>query len=206
MGKFDELMSGKRTPHPTEADTAEAEPRKDPLMDQSAEKSGDADDPSKARRGPREVPSSTVISAAITVAAGIVAVVIAQFLPMFESLEFFRVAENTLIQNGAGWGFIAAASVATGAVLFGRGSEQAGWTMLIAGIVIVAGAAYYAFSEDARTLTSLFPAVGFSLDSVPREEVAAPGIGMYLSAVGGIFISIGSIASLWRPGTETTTE
>lgn len=185
MSKFQELMSGQA---------------QDP--DPPAE---EAQDPGSSAP-PAAVPKPAVdysvglvafAPAGILALAASVLVLVGQFTPMYESVEFLRIAKNTFLQQDVGWALAAGAGALALVGLFGsRNAQVSGWVALVVGVLTVGLAAFYGLSEDARTLTSVFTEAGDRLGR-GREEVAVADSGIYLTAIGGLAAIAAGVSMLW---------
>lgn len=142
--------------------------------------------------------------AALLALAASTMILLGQFTPMYESVEFLRITKNTFLQQDIGWAFVAGAGAIALAGLFGaRNAQLSGWTALGVGVLTVGLAAFFGLSEDARTLTSLFTEAGDRLGR-GREEVAIADTGIYLTAIGGLAAIAAGVAMLWSDaGTKT---
>jgi fumarate reductase subunit D len=141
-------------------------------------------------------------------AAGALAVVIGEFLPLWDSgsVSFGRIQGNSALQSGSGWVSLAVSVIAL--ILIIRALYAGARTMapLVNGLIILGYAIYNGTSKDARTLC---PASATSV-SDPACQVAQPGLGVYAMAVGGIALITAGVFILRVPRaaqlqtTETT--
>lgn len=117
--------------------------------------------------------------------AGAGVMLIAVFLPQFESNAFSQIEQNTLIQNGGGWWFLGLAVAAAGAAYRGYRGQKRTFAPVVLGAIGIAFAIYYGTSHSARRLCSA--ASGFSSDC----SLGRPGIGIYAAGVGGLLVVLG---------------
>lgn len=111
--------------------------------------------------------------------------VLAVFLPQFESNTFARIEKNTLIQNGDGWWFILLAVIAAGAAYRAYRDQRRSFASVVVGVIGIGIAFYYGTSDSHRKLCSLSPGFG------QHCTLGTPGIGIYAAGVGGLLILIG---------------
>ena len=114
--------------------------------------------------------------------AGTAAITIAVFLPEISSTTFGNVAHNTLIQNGGGWGwvFLFLALTDLGAIYRAYRAGQRTWAPLISGIIIAGYAIHLGTSNSNLRLCSVIDPTLCS--------TGTPGIGLYLTELGGVLL------------------
>jgi Uncharacterised protein family UPF0547 len=132
---------------------------------------------------------------------GAVLMVIAVFLPRVESQQFFRVADNTLIQSGDGWVFVGLAVIAAAATYRTYQQQSKTWTVLVLGLLGIALAIYEGTGER-LVLTSL--ADNSLFNSV--RETASPGVGIYAAGAGSLLVAYGGALlagwGIWPGGSQ----
>jgi hypothetical protein len=126
------------------------------------------------------------------VIGGALLLALAAFLPFQESPRFIRVEQNTLIQNGAGWGLIIAAALRA---VFGYRLAQR-LTDKTQGLIVVSvgallGVIYIATDKSLRTLYPVNPFTG-QIDSSAPGVVSSLGIAVYVAGAGAIMAIAGS--------------
>jgi hypothetical protein len=123
---------------------------------------------------------------------------IAVFLPRVESTSFGGVAENTLIQSGDGWIFIAL-SIGVAAAAY-RAYRQGTKTIavIVLGVIAIALATYQGTNEDQLTLYPIGP--GGDVDFLAAGEKATPAAGIYLAGIGGLLAAVGGFQMRSGPG------
>ena len=124
------------------------------------------------------------------VAVGALVMLVAVFLPRFESNTFFRVAQNTLIQGSGGWYFIGIAVWVSGSAWFAYNRHARSWQPSILGGVAVGLAIYYGTNKGSLTLCAVDPSSGLACSK------ASPGVGIYAAGVGGALALIGGFQML----------
>ncbi|KLO26343.1 hypothetical protein ABW16_19700 [Mycolicibacter heraklionensis] len=116
-------------------------------------------------------------------ALGAVAMMIATFLPYFESRRFLRIEGNAMIQSADGWILIA---VAIGVVVCAYHADQGERNYRIAARVLPllgAGCLFVIWAnKGARTLYPV--GIDGTVNADAPGEVANLGVGFYLAAVG----------------------
>jgi hypothetical protein len=121
------------------------------------------------------------------------------FLPQLSSTGFARIADNTMIQSGDGWIVLVALAFAGFASyrIYQAGGTQT--VALIAGIVIV-GVAIYDGTGDRTTLHSVAPSNQFTRSvGIPDTENASPGVGIYVTGIGGALMALGGLKRVDPP-------
>lgn len=132
--------------------------------------------------------------------AGAAVMLVAVFLPQFESTTFSQIEKNTLIQNGDGWGYIVLAVLAAGAAYRAyRGRKRTSATVILGGLGI-ALAVYDGTSHSARELCSA------SSNFQSNCSLGTPGIGIYAAGVGALLVLIGGWQMLRADKTTSTVE
>jgi hypothetical protein len=129
---------------------------------------------------------------------GAALMIIGAFLTRVESPQFFRVPDNTLIQSGDGWIFIALAIFIAVAVYAAIRGQRRTYAVLILAVLGI-GVAIFNGTGDRLELSSLNPAAAAVLGSTQKTS---PGTGLYavgagsgLAAFGGLLLTgIGSWA------------
>jgi membrane protease YdiL (CAAX protease family) len=127
------------------------------------------------------------------VIGGALLLALAAFLPFQESSRFVRVEQNTLIQNGAGWGLVIGAVIiaALGYRVAQRLSDKTvGLTVVSIGALV--GVILTATDKDLRTLYPVNPFTGQIDNSVPGI-VSALGIVIYVAGAGAVMAIVGSV-------------
>lgn len=123
--------------------------------------------------------------------------IVSAFLPFVDSSEFLQVAENTLIQQGSGWVFLVLGLVVLALAFRAHGGASAGWPAIVIGLIGVGLAIYLGVDEDLRTLTSAADTSELGLDDaldvLSREEVADPGIGVYVAGIGSAVVAVAGL-------------
>jgi hypothetical protein len=127
---------------------------------------------------------------------GAAVVLISVFLPHVQSTRFATVKDNTLIQAGDGWFFVALAVSAAAIVYRTVQSPKKTNVVWVLGALCIAGAIYEGTGDRVR-LKSL--GRGSSLFGSTVEEKGSPAVGVYAAGVGGLLISIGGG---WLAGME----
>jgi hypothetical protein len=122
---------------------------------------------------------------------GALLMIISVFLPQVEetTFSFAGIAENTLIQSGDGWILLALAAGVIGSTYRAYQAGEAGWTVVVLGVLAVVYAFYAGSNDEALTLYPL-DAQG-NPDASQGGEVAKPGIGIYAAGVGGALAAFG---------------
>ena len=134
------------------------------------------------------------------VLAGAGLMLIAVFLPQFESNTFARIEKNSLIQNGDGWWFIILAVLAAGAAYRAYRNQRQSFAAVVFGAIGIGVAIYYGTSHSQRELCSTLNA--FS----SHCTLATPGVGIYAAGVGGLLILIGGWQIFRSPAVEAYEE
>lgn len=125
----------------------------------------------------------TPVSLAIAL-VGAALMLLAIFLPQFESNTFSQIEKNSLIQNGDGWWFIGLAVGSTGAAYRAYQQQRRTFAPVVLGGIAIAAALYYGVSHSARRLCSV-------ADTMSDCTLATPGVGIYAAGVGGLLVVIG---------------
>lgn len=120
------------------------------------------------------------------VLAGAGLMLIAVFLPQFESSTFAQIEKNSLIQNGGGWYFIALAVLAAGTAYHAYRNQRRSFGAVLFGAIGIGTAFYYGTSHSQRELCSVS-----SVTFAQRCSLGTPGIGIYAAGVGGLLVMIG---------------
>lgn len=123
-------------------------------------------------------------------AVGASTMVIAIFLPRVESSAFTLggIKQNTLIQSGDGWIFIALAIGIVGSVYRSYTQGVKSWLVLVLAVIAIGAAYYDGTNKDALTLYRL------DINGNPdysNEVKASPGVGIYVAGVGGLLALAG---------------
>jgi len=120
---------------------------------------------------------------------GALAMLIAIFLPRVESTSFGGVAENTLIQSGDGWIYVALSIGIAGAAYraFRRGTKTV--AVIVMGLIAVGVAIYHGTNEELLTLYPVNPNGEVSAFAEGRK--ASPAAGIYLAGLGGLLAVVG---------------
>src|SRR5205823_1268991 len=84
------------------------------------------------------------------VLVGAAVMLIAVFLPQFESSSFARVEKNSLIQNGDGWWFIGLAVLAAGTAYRAYRNQRQSFASVALGVIGIGFAIYYGTSHSQR--------------------------------------------------------
>lgn len=114
--------------------------------------------------------------------AGSAAVLIAVFLPEASVASFSSIENNTLIQSGDGWFFIALALSGLFAVYRAYRSRRRTWWPLIAAAITIGLAIYDGRASNLRYCSVITTTLCYS---------GSPSIGLYLAGVGGGLLGIG---------------
>lgn len=118
--------------------------------------------------------------------AGAALMLLAVFLPQFESTSFAHIEKNTLIQNGDGWWFIILSVAIAGEAYRGYRGRRKTWGPTVSGVIGIAIAVYDGTSHSQRRLCSV------GVDYLGRQcSLATPGIGIYAAGIGGLLAVIG---------------
>jgi hypothetical protein len=110
---------------------------------------------------------------------------IAVFLPQFESGSFAGVEKSSLIQNGDGWWFIALAVLAAGTAYRVYRNQRQSFAAVGFGGIGIGCAIYYGTSHSQRELCSAVSSFA------SHCSLATPGFGIYAAGVGGLLTLIG---------------
>lgn len=114
--------------------------------------------------------------------AGAVAITVAVFLPLASVATFQRIENNTLIQAGDGWVFLALAVGELGAVYRAFRGRRRTWGPLVSGLLTIGLAVYEGRSSSLRYCSVV-------LKSSCAQ--GSPDIGLYLAGVGGGLLALG---------------
>ena len=123
---------------------------------------------------------------------GATLMVVAVFLPRVEANTFGRIAQNTLIESGDGWAFIALAVLAVGATWRAYQHQRRSFAPVILGGIGIGLAIYDGVSKGSLRLCPVDSSV-FKL----RCEQATPSIGIYAAGIGSLLVAIGGY-QIWR--------
>lgn len=134
------------------------------------------------------------------VLAGAALMLIAVFLPQFESTTFSQIEKNSLIQNGDGWWFIGLAVGAAGTAYRAYRNQQRSFAAVVMGAIGIGVAVYYGTSHSQRELCSA--ATNFN----SHCTLGTPGIGIYAAGVGGVLALIGGWQIYKAPASESGNE
>jgi hypothetical protein len=126
---------------------------------------------------------------------GAAVMLISVFLPRVESNTFLRVAENTLIQSGAGWWFLGLTVSISLAAWFAYQRRAGGAGPMLLGLVAVGIAIYYGTNKGSLTLCPINSDAASTLGISCSK--ASPGIGIYAAGVGGVLAALGGW-QIWR--------
>jgi hypothetical protein len=124
-----------------------------------------------------------LIGAALMISGG--------FLPRVESHQYFRFADNTLIQSGNGWIFIALAVFIAVAIYAAIRRRRRTYAVLILAVLGIGVAIYYGTGERLDP-SSLHP-VGVAALGVRSTEKASPGAGLYATGAGSGLAALGGL-------------
>jgi ribosomal protein L32 len=121
---------------------------------------------------------------------GSACLIIGVFLPRVENTSAFAgIAENSLIQTGDGWWFIALAVGIAAAVYRAWRKGEKSWSVIVLAVLATAFALYLGVDEATRTLYPLDESG--TADASAEGTVAAAGIGIYVVGVGGVLALLG---------------
>jgi hypothetical protein len=143
-----------------------------------------ADFDSGLQEGSRVIDVSPV--GLVLAGCGAAAMLLAVFLPYAEATSFATIEQNTLIQNGVGWLFVALAVVAAGTLYRAYHSKVRTWGPIITGLIGI-GAALYFGSNRGNSLQLCSVSTGTNC------EIANPGIGVYVAGIGGLLMVVGGL-------------
>jgi hypothetical protein len=121
---------------------------------------------------------------------GAALMIIGMFLPRVESQQFFSAPDNTLIQSGDGWIFIALAVFIAVAVYAAIRHRRRTYAVLILAVLGI-GIATYNGTGERLELSSLNPAAAAAV-GVPGEK-ASPGTGLYAAGAGSGLAALGGL-------------
>ena len=122
------------------------------------------------------------------VLVGAAVMLIAIFLPQFETSSFARIEKNSLVQNGDGWWFIGIAVLAAGTAYRAYRNQRTSFAAVALGAIGIGLAIYYGTAHSQRRLCSVSP-----LNIGQHCSLATPGIGIYAAGVGGLLMLIGGL-------------
>ncbi len=110
------------------------------------------------------------------------------FLPYAESSTFARIKDNTLIQEGIGWLFIALAALGAVGLIQAQQRRRRTWMPFIAGVLGVAASIY---AGTAKSVLELCPVNSNAANLLNIGcEKASPGLGIYVVGVGCLLMAI----------------
>jgi hypothetical protein len=125
---------------------------------------------------------------AFLILAGVVAAIVAVFLPFVDAKGPLPIQGNTLIQRGEGIVIVILAVVAVLALYRRITGARWWWATAAIGVVLLAVVVYTgvnrpetSYSLGGRTITSTI-------------EKPAPGVGIYLAGIGAVLITVGGLA------------
>jgi hypothetical protein len=131
------------------------------------------------------------ISAALA-GFGALLMVISVFLPRVEAKTFGRVAQNTLIESGYGWIFVALAVFAVGATWHAYQHQRRSFAPVVLGAI---GIGYAIYEGVSKSSLRLCPVDSSILNSACEQ--ATPSIGIYAAGIGSLLVAIGGY-QIWR--------
>lgn len=141
--------------------------------------------------------------------AGASLVVIGVFLPRFDKSDFPVIVDNSLIQGGWGYLFIALALIATFLTYRFVRREGSQYSVLTVGVIMLI-AAIFMGTGGRMTLESQvhggFTDIGYERPPRTIKEQASPGIGIFSVGAGGLLVTFGGalLAGLSLGGVGTT--
>jgi hypothetical protein len=141
-----------------------------------------SNDSASAAAAEPEVDVTPISLGIALVGAGLM--LVATFLPQFESNTFAQIEKNSLIQNGDGWWFILLAVLASGAAYRAYRGNRRTFAPVAFGAIGIALAVYYGTSHSQRRLCS-------AISSGTNCTLGNPGIGIYAAGVGALLVAIG---------------
>jgi hypothetical protein len=154
------------------------------LRGREAPAAADTADEEAADTADEETVDVTPLSLGIAlVGAGLM--LIAVFLPQFESNTYAQIEKNTLIQNGDGWWFIILAVLSAGAAYRAFHQQRRTFAPIVLGVIGIGIAVYYGTAHSERRLCSV--ASGFTSNCT----LATPGIGIYAAGIGAFLVVVG---------------
>lgn len=143
--------------------------------------------------------ASSVPTGAWVAGGGVLALVIATFLPYMESREFSAVVDNSLVQHTEGQILLLLALVAALGIYRNVRGEGWGSAVAVLGLIVITIAIF--IGANPPELHSAISTEGLSLSQSLEvqslSEVANPAIGVYLAGLGGVLITAGGL-SLWQ--------
>ena len=126
--------------------------------------------------------------AAFLVLAGIVAAIVAVFLPFVDAKGPLPIQGNTLIQRGEGVVIVILAVVALLTLYRRLVGARWWWSTAAVGLLLLATVVYAGVNR---------PETSYSLNGqtiTGSIEKPAPGVGIYLAGLGGVLIALGGFA------------
>ena len=118
--------------------------------------------------------------------------VISVFLPRVEANTFGRIAQNTLIESGDGWIFIALAVLVVGATWHAYQHQRRSFAPVVLGAIGIGYAIYEGVSKSSLRLCPIDSSI---LNSACEQ--ATPSIGIYAAGIGSLLVAIGGY-QIWR--------
>ena len=138
---------------------------------------------------PPERPEVEVNTAGVAIALfGAALMVVAVFLPWVESTTFFRIQDNSLIQQGDGWIFIGLAVGIALAVWASTQRHKTTWVVVVLAIIAL-GLIIYDGTGSRLDLQS----VAASPLVPSHAEHGNPGIGIWAEGVGAVLAGLGGL-------------
>ena len=119
-------------------------------------------------------------------AVGTTVLFISVFLPHLESDTFMQIVDNSMIQNGLGWGPIIVAILAAVALFRTWNQRKLTKSLLVAGALAIAYAVYAGTGERLE-----LQGVGPGSGRFGFSDTASPGLGVYAAGIGGLLMALG---------------
>lgn len=124
---------------------------------------------------------------------GALTMLVAVFLPRLESDTFLRIEDNTLIQGGDGWLFIALAVVATTSLYWTYQQRRRTWSLVVLGVIGIGLATYQGTGQRLELVSQESPlgeGLGLS-DDRQLSDKGSPAAGIYAAGVGALLVTCG---------------
>lgn len=134
----------------------------------------------------------------LVAAVGIAVAAVSVFLPHLETDTFQTIVDNTMIQNGLGWGILIVGAFASIGLYRRWTSGGRGPSILVFGLLTIAYAVF-AGTGDRVQLESTGPLAVSSL-----RDTASPGIGIYVAGIGGLIMALGGAMIAGYLGASST--